>query len=91
MSNRKVALTLKQFMVRQEVLKQYRHFFRTIQKLEDQKQKSEIADWVRTDFQKNKNIQNSEEDRIKALLIYGDRMLKELKQTIDMTKSSPSN
>ena len=55
-------LTLKQFMLRQEVLKLYRTFFRTIRKLPDERQRGEIADWVRADFKANKDIDPNDEE-----------------------------
>jgi len=39
---------------------------------------------VRSDFTANKNIPNSEEDQIKALLYQGEKMLNELKQNVDL-------
>lgn len=87
MSKARFALTLKQFMVRQEVLKQYRSFFRTIRLLEDENQKKEISQWVRSDFKANASVKNSEEERIKALLFHGDKMLRELKQSLQLSKA----
>lgn len=77
-------LTLGQFMLRNQVIKQYRNFLRTAKRLPDQKHSQEIIDWVRSDFTANKNIPNSEEDQIKALLYQGEKMLNELKQNVDL-------
>lgn len=80
-------LTLRQFMLRQEVLKLYRTFFRIIRKLPDKGQQREIADWVRTDFKSYKSIDPVEEDRIKALLFQGQKMLNELKNSVEFSKA----
>jgi len=39
---------------------------------------------VRSDFKQNRSIPNSEEEQIKALLYQGEKMLKELKQNVDL-------
>ena len=80
-------LTLKQFMLRQEVLKLYRTFFRTLRKLPDERQRGEIADWVRADFKANKDIDPNDEDRIKALYYNGEKMLNELKQSVELAQA----
>ena len=81
-------LTLKQFMLRQEVLKLYRTFFRTIRKLPDKQQQTEIAAWVRQDFKANANIDPVQEDQIKALLFQGQKMLNELMEAVDATSGT---
>lgn len=83
----KVTLTLKQFMLRQEVLKLYRTFFRTLRQLPDKSQQKDIAHWIRTDFKANKNIDVSQEDKIKSLLYQGQKMLNELKNNVEFSKA----
>lgn len=51
-------------------------------------QRVELADLIRSDFKANKNINNSDENTIKSLIFHGERMLKELNQTINFTKSA---
>jgi hypothetical protein len=80
-------LTLKQFMLRQEVLKLYRTFFRTIRLLPDQTQRLELSAWVRSDFKANSKIDPVEEDRIKAMLYQGQKMLNELQQSVDFSSA----
>jgi len=77
-------LTLGQFMLRNQVIKQYREFLRTAQRLPDKKQSQEIIEWVRSDYKQHRIIPNSEEEQIKALLYQGEKMLKELKQNVDL-------
>ena len=80
-------LSLKQFMRRQDVLKLYRTFFRTIRKLPDKSQQLEIAAWVRSDFKANANIDPANEEKIKALLYQGQKMLNELKNNVDFSQA----
>ena len=87
MGSGKKILTLKQFMTRQEVLKLYRTFFRTIYKLPDKSQQEEMAAWVRSDFKANANIDPANEDQIKALLYQGQKMHNELKNNVDFSQA----
>ena len=87
MAGARSALTLKQFMLRQEVLKLYRTLFRTLKQLPDKSQQQETAAWVRDDFKANKNIDPSQEDRIKALVYQGQKMLNELKNNVEFSKA----
>ena len=48
----------------------------------------DVLEWVRKDYRNNANIPNSQEDQIKSLLKYGDKMLKELKQNVDLATAS---
>ena len=84
---KRAALTLKQFLLRQEVLKLYRSFFRTIRHLPDERQKLEVANWVRADFKANKDLPVENEDHIKHLFYNGEKMLKELKQSVDLSRA----
>jgi hypothetical protein len=68
----KVALNLKQFMLRQEVLK-----------LPDVSSRKELQVWVREDFKKNKN--QVEEIQIKMSMQAGLRSLKELQQSLELS------
>jgi len=81
-------LSLNQFMLRQQVIKQYQTFLRTARKLPDPKDSQEAISWVRADFKANSSIPHSEEDKIKSLLKQGERMLKELKQNVDFATAS---
>ena len=81
-------LTLKQFMLRQQVIKLYRDFLRTTAKLEDAGQREEIRALIRADFRANQNSNSSiEEHKVKALLFHGEKMLQELKQNVDLSKA----
>lgn len=87
MSKQLQMLTLKQFMRRQEVLKLYRSFFRTIRLLPDEGQKRDVASWVRADFKANKAVAVDNEEQIKSLIFNGEKMLRELKQSVDLSRA----
>jgi len=80
-------LSLSQFLLRQQVLKQFRTFIRTARKLPDQAQTSAVIDMVRQDFKTYKTIPVKDEDKIKSMLSYGERMLKELKQSAELSEA----
>jgi len=84
----KPVMTLNQFMVRGQVIKQYRDFLKTAKRLPDENAKKDIFDWVRRDFKTNSSIPHNQEDQIKSLLKYGERMLKELKQNVDFATAT---
>lgn len=48
----------------------------------------ELLSWIRSDFRAKAGIPHSEEDVIKSHLKYGDKMLKELKQSVDLATAS---
>lgn len=79
----KSALNLKQFMLRQEVLKLYRDLYRTINKVPDEENRKELKAWLRADFKKNKS--QSEEIAIKMSMQVGLRSLKELKNSLELS------
>ncbi|KAK3696119.1 hypothetical protein RRG08_061894 [Elysia crispata] len=48
-------LTLKQFMLRTEVLKLYRSMLRVTYRIDDLAQRKNLQQWIRTDFDNNKD------------------------------------
>ncbi|KAH8290388.1 hypothetical protein KR054_002515 [Drosophila jambulina] len=79
----KAALSLKQFMLRQEVLKLYREIFRTIRQVPDKSSQAELRAWARHDFQTNRN--QSDEVAIKMLIQHGRRSLTELRTSLHLS------
>lgn len=79
----KSALNLKQFMLRQDVLKLYRDLYRTINKVPDENSRKELKMWLREDFRSNKGL--NEEIAIKMSMQVGLRSLKELKNSLDLS------
>ncbi|XP_074649392.1 LYR motif-containing protein 2-like [Tubulanus polymorphus] len=78
------AMNLKQFMLRQEVLKLYREIMRTIRTVQHEEYRVELNTWARSDFKKWKNL-TSEED-IKARLLQGRKQLKELTDALNLSR-----
>ena len=81
------ALTLKQFMLRGQVIKLYRDFFRTTRLVSDSHQREEMNDWIRRDFKANRNVSVEEEETVKALLFNGEKMLRELRQSLELSEA----
>jgi len=73
-------LNLKQFMLRQEVLKLYREVLRTAKKVDEKK---EIISWARSDIEQHRL--QTDENVIRNLLFNGKQMLKELQSSIKKT------
>ncbi|XP_058065207.1 LYR motif-containing protein 2 [Anopheles bellator] len=86
----KAALSLKQFMLRQEVLKLYRTIFRTISQVPDAATRQELREWARHDFRQNKH--QTDELMIKMLMHNATRSLKELQTSLELsgTPSAPN-
>ena len=79
----KSALNLKQFMLRQEVLKLYRDLYRSINKVPDEASRKDLKIWLREDFRKNKS--QADEITIKMSIQVGRRSLKELKNSLELS------
>ena len=82
----KSALNLKQFMLRQDVLKLYRDLLRTINKVPDENSRRELKLWLREDFRSNKGLK--EEIAIKMSMQVGLRSLKELQNSLELSGNS---
>ncbi|TDG40022.1 hypothetical protein AWZ03_013554 [Drosophila navojoa] len=82
----KSALSLKQFMLRQEVLKLYREIWRTTRLVPDQHSRQELRAWARHDFQANRN--QSDEVAIKMLMQSARRSLTELQTSLQLSGTS---
>ncbi|XP_075166135.1 LYR motif-containing protein 2 [Haematobia irritans] len=80
-------LSLKQFMLRQEVLKLYREIFRTIKLVPDANSQNELKMWARNDFRANR--EQSDEMAIKMLIQYGRRSLTELQTSLSLSGVAP--
>lgn len=78
------AMTLKQFMLRQQVLKLYCSLLRAIRGITDEESKKEVLQWVRTDFRNNKH--HTDEYVIKMLIYHGERQLKQLQQNLAFSR-----
>lgn len=85
----KSALNLKQFMLRQEVLKLYRDIYRTIRLIPEEASRKDLRTWLREDFKKNKN--QTDEITIKMSMQVGYRSLKELKNSLELSGISQND
>lgn len=77
-------LIFPQFMLRQQVLMQYRDVLRTIKRIPNEEYRRELLEWARRDFRDNAH--HTDEITIKMLLNHGNRSLRELKTTMDLSK-----
>lgn len=73
-----------QFLLRQEVLKLYRDIFRTTHLITDKSTRSELEEWARSDFKNNKH--HKDETDIKNLLQHGKKSLKDLRNSLALSK-----
>ncbi|XP_072932901.1 LYR motif-containing protein 2 [Epargyreus clarus] len=81
----KATLNLKQFLLRQEVLKLYRDIFRTLRKVPDETTRAELREWARADFRNNKD--HVDETTIKSMLYYGRKSLRDLQRSLALSEN----
>ncbi|KAM6467124.1 LYR motif-containing protein 2 [Python bivittatus] len=79
------ALSLKQFLRRQQVLQLYRKILRTIRQVPSEADRRYMRDWAREDFKRNKEA--TDEDTIKMMITQGNLQLQELERTLKLAKS----
>ncbi|XP_022198457.2 LYR motif-containing protein 2 [Nilaparvata lugens] len=80
------ALSLKQFMLRQHVLKLYRDTLRAIKKIPDPSDRKDMKDWVRSDYKKNINL--TDEFKIKMLIKHGEKSLDDLRKSLELSHAA---
>ncbi|XP_069707404.1 LYR motif-containing protein 2 [Phaenicophaeus curvirostris] len=79
------ALSLKQFLRRQQVLQLYRKILRAIRDVPAEADRRYLKDWAREEFRRNKDA--TEEDAIKMMITQGNMQLRELERTLKLAKS----
>ncbi|KAM7118857.1 LYR motif-containing protein 2 [Mycteria americana] len=79
------ALTLKQFLRRQQVLQLYRKILRAIRDVPAEADRRYLKDWAREEFRRNKDA--TEEDAIRMMITQGNMQLQELQRTLKLAKS----
>ncbi|XP_069832371.1 LYR motif-containing protein 2 [Dendropsophus ebraccatus] len=79
------ALTLRQFLVRQQVLALYRRILRTVRQIPDPADRSYMRDWARGEFRRNKAA--SDEITIRMMITQGERQAQELERALQLAKS----
>ncbi|XP_055318085.1 LYR motif-containing protein 2 [Sitodiplosis mosellana] len=85
----KPTLSLKQFMLRQEVIKLYREIFRSIKLVPEVSSRNDLKQWTRSDFRAN--MHHTDELTIKMLLQHGQRSLKELQTSLELSGITPAS
>ncbi|XP_054752641.2 LYR motif-containing protein 2-like [Lytechinus pictus] len=78
------AMSLKQFMLRQQVISLYRDVFRALRAMPDDAQKKEVKAWAKEEFRSNQH--HKDEMVIKMLLTQGRQSLRELQKTVNMAR-----
>ncbi|XP_030303967.1 LYR motif-containing protein 2 [Calypte anna] len=79
------ALTLKQFLRRQQVLQLYRKILRAVRQVPAEADRQYLKDWARAEFRRNKDA--TEEDAIRMMITQGNMQLQELERTLKLAKS----
>ncbi|NXE72948.1 LYRM2 protein, partial [Cochlearius cochlearius] len=79
------ALTLKQFLRRQQVLQLYRKILRAVRDVPADADRRYLKDWAREEFRRNKDVM--EEDAIRMMITQGNMQLRELQRTLKLAKS----
>ncbi|XP_074902713.1 LYR motif-containing protein 2 isoform X2 [Buteo buteo] len=79
------ALSLKQFLRRQQVLHLYRKILRAIRDVPAEADRRYLKDWAREEFRRNKDV--TEEDAIRMMITQGNMQLQELQRTLKLAKS----
>ncbi|XP_065537307.1 LYR motif-containing protein 2 isoform X2 [Lathamus discolor] len=79
------ALSLKQFLRRQQVLQLYRKILRAIREVPAEADRRYLKDWAREEFRRNKDARD--EDAIRMMITQGNMQLQELQRTLKLAKS----
>ncbi|CAN2391550.1 Belongs to the complex I LYR family [Pristimantis euphronides] len=79
------ALTLKQFLVRRQVLGLYRRILRAVRQIPDPADRSYMRDWARGEFKKNKAA--SDEITVRMMITQGERQAQDLERALQLAKS----
>ncbi|XP_042743038.1 LYR motif-containing protein 2 [Lagopus muta] len=79
------ALTLRQFLRRQQVLQLYRRILRAIRDVPAEADRRHLQEWAREEFRRNKDA--TEEDAIRMMITQGHMQLRELQRALKLAKS----
>ncbi|XP_065487609.1 LYR motif-containing protein 2 [Caloenas nicobarica] len=79
------ALTLKQFLRRQQVLQLYRRILQAIRDVPAEADRRYLKDWAREEFRRNKDA--TDEDAVRMMITQGNMQLQELQRTLKLAKS----
>ncbi|XP_075429928.1 LYR motif-containing protein 2 [Ascaphus truei] len=79
------ALSLRQFMLRQQVLGLYRKILRAVRQIPNASDRRYTEEWAREEFKRNKGT--TEEVTVRMMLAQGQKQLQELERTLQLAKS----
>ncbi|KAM4809242.1 LYR motif-containing protein 2 [Rhinophrynus dorsalis] len=79
------ALSLKQFLVRQQVLGLYRKILRAVRQIPDAADRRYMAEWAQEEFKRNKGA--TDELTIRMMIMQGQKQLQELERALQLAKS----
>ncbi|CAM2112004.1 LYR motif-containing protein 2 [Lepidochelys kempii] len=79
------ALTLKQFLRRQQVLQLYRRILQAIRQVPTETDRHYLKEWAREEFKRNKDA--TDEDAIRMMITQGNMQLQELERTLQLANS----
>ncbi|XP_015714399.1 LYR motif-containing protein 2 [Coturnix japonica] len=79
------ALTLRQFLRRQQVLQLYRRILRALRDVPAEADRRHLQQWAREEFRRNKDA--TEEDAIRMMITQGQMQLRELQKALKLAKS----
>ncbi|XP_052708954.1 LYR motif-containing protein 2-like [Crassostrea angulata] len=80
----KNVMSLERFMLRTEVLKLYKQMLRLVRKIPDQSQRQQLQNFIRQDFELNKNLED--EQAIRMNVMRGKNSMKELERTVHIAQ-----
>ncbi|RZF40034.1 hypothetical protein LSTR_LSTR002437 [Laodelphax striatellus] len=86
MSMSSKALNLKQFLLRQHVLKLYKDTLKAVKKIPDASDRKDMRDWVRSDYKKYMSI--TDEFKIKMLIKHGEKSLEDLRKSLELSHAA---
>ncbi|XP_069075667.1 LYR motif-containing protein 2-like isoform X2 [Pleurodeles waltl] len=79
------ALTLKQFLRRQQVLGLYRKILQTTRQIPNEADRRYVKEWAREEFKRNKDA--TDEAVIRMMVTQGTMQLQELERSLQLAKS----
>ncbi|XP_072262844.1 LYR motif-containing protein 2 [Pyxicephalus adspersus] len=79
------ALSLRQFLLRQQVLSLYRRILQAVRQIPDPADRRYMKDWARDEFRRNQTA--SEEITIRMMISQGLQQVQELERALKLARS----
>ncbi|XP_037100682.1 LYR motif-containing protein 2 [Syngnathus acus] len=83
------ALSLKQFLQRQNVLGIYRKMLRTIKHVPNETDRKYLKDWAKSEFKRNQNT--TDQDAIRMMITQANKHLEELQMSLALAGNNSKN